>query len=661
MTVDDTARRWPSEASREELLDEFGRLQRRLRELEALAGHEAADTELTSAGLRNSKLFQASPNGIAVTDIETGRCVDVNDVWCATMGYARDEVIGRRVLDLGVWVVPAERQRAIQQLEKQGHLRNFESLMRTKDGRVLTVLSSVEMVMLDGRLRLLGVITDITQRARAEEWFAKAFHANPETMTISTLADGRYLDVNQRFLEYYELSKDRVVGRTARELGLWMDGADRQAIIDAVRRRDSVEGVEVKLRSPSGGVDDFLISAERIEVDGQDAMLVVARDITDWKRAERAWRESEDRFRNAVENAPVGLAFFDEQDRLAVYNEPSRELSSAVDEMIAPGVRFEDMLRDQLDRGMIAEAIGREEDWLAERLARHREPSDPLELTRDGATVEVREHRTADGGFLLIMADITERKRAEKGLREAKEQAEFADRAKTEFLANMSHELRTPLNAIIGFSQMLGLGIHGELNDKQKEQVGYVVKSGEHLLDVINDILDISKIESGRAELLEKDLEVDQIVGSCANMIKAKVDEAQLHMTFQVPPELPRLWGDERMVKQILLNLLSNAVKFTPAGGRITVSVRHRPGDGMGIDVADSGIGIAEHDIPKALSTFGQIDGALNRTHQGTGLGLPLAKALAESHQGGLTIASQPGQGTTAQIWFPAERIRAAD
>jgi len=273
---------------------------------------------------------------------------------------------------------------------------------------------------------------------------------------------------------------------------------------------------------------------------------------------------------------PVGIALYDENDEMIHWNERYRNTNEEIADVAVPGATFESLLRTRVARGTIAGIEGKEEQWIQDRLQRHRNPGGAIALTLSSGEFEVREHKTPDGGTLVIMADVTEQQASDRNLRKAKEQAELADRAKSEFLANMSHELRTPLNAIIGFSQMLGMDLHGELNEKQAEQIGYVVKSGEHLLDLINDILDISKIEAGRAELFEEDIDMDGLIVACIDMVKAKADESALQLTSDIQPGLPPLLGDQRMIKQILLNLLSNAVKFTRSGSM--VKVYGRPG-----------------------------------------------------------------------------------
>ena len=241
----------------------------------------------------------------------------------------------------------------------------------------------------------------------------------------------------------------------------------------------------------------------------------------------------------------------------------------------------------------------------------------------------------------------------------AKEQADFANRSKSEFLANMSHELRTPLNAIIGFAEIIKDQMFGPAGNPQ--YVDYakdIYDSGQLLLSLINDILDMSKIEAGKRALSESNLDIDAIAQSVSRLVAARAVEGRVKVSLHIPADFPMLRGEEKALKQILTNLLTNAVKFTAEGGGVTLSAMIDEQGRMKLCVIDSGIGIAEKDIPVALAPFGQIESALSRKHQGTGLGLPLTKALVELHGGMLYITSELGIGTTVTVLFPKERVQ---
>ena len=236
---------------------------------------------------------------------------------------------------------------------------------------------------------------------------------------------------------------------------------------------------------------------------------------------------------------------------------------------------------------------------------------------------------------------------------------EDANRAKLEFLAKVSHELRTPLNAIIGFSELIIRDVFGPLgNEQYKAYVEDIHASGRHLLDIINDILDFAKAEAGKLVLLESFVDVRDVVDSIMRLLAPRIRDAGIELDDRLSDGLPQLWCDERKLKQMLLNLLTNSVKFTPSGGQIAVDAEVRP-DGFAIRVRDTGVGISEADLARVLQPFMQADNTFSRQKEGTGLGLPLTKAMAEIHGGSLDLQSQAGKGTTVTLIFPQERIGA--
>jgi len=274
------------------------------------------------------------------------------------------------------------------------------------------------------------------------------------------------------------------------------------------------------------------------------------------------------------------------------------------------------------------------------------------ELFRARDELEIRvEERTRK-----LIQEVTERKFIEIELIEAKERAEVASRAKSELMANMSHELRTPLNAIIGFSSTMMSEIFGPLNEKYLEYANDINSSGVHLLELINDILDISTIEAGKLELQEENTNVYEIVSATMQMVNNLAIEGNIHLTSTVDEGLPMLHADKRRLIQILINLLSNAIKFTLPGGKISLTASLDGGDALVFTVTDTGIGMNEEELAMAMSKFGQVDSGLDRKHEGTGLGLPLTKELVELHGGTFNIDSKLGKGSAVTVQFPPER-----
>jgi cell cycle sensor histidine kinase DivJ len=258
-------------------------------------------------------------------------------------------------------------------------------------------------------------------------------------------------------------------------------------------------------------------------------------------------------------------------------------------------------------------------------------------------------------GVLAGTRDISERKAQEAELLRARDEAESASRAKSQFLANMSHELRTPLNAVIGFSEILNRELFGAMGEQRyRDYARLIHESGEHLLNVVNDILDMSKIEAGKFKIVKEPFEVALLVNSCAEIMRHAAEKKEIALSTLVPADLPELVADKRACKQMLLNVISNAIKFTDTGGWVQVSATAEK-DMLVLAVADNGIGISEHDLPKLGNPFVQADTSYDRSYEGAGLGLSVVKGLARLHGGRLEIASKLGHGTTATITLPRE------
>ena len=381
-----------------------------------------------------------------------------------------------------------------------------------------------------------------------------------------------------------------------------------------------------------------------------------SRDIAERKRAEEALRESEARLQAILDYSPTKIHIKDVDGRYVIINRLSEVLFGVTDDeargktshQIFPALKAESFADH--DRLVLEtrQAIEHEEEWL-------REDGVHTFLTVKFPILDAFGNVEGTGA---IGTDITERKRAEKELLAAKEEAELHNRAKSEFLANMSHELRTPLNAIIGFSEMIRRETFGPVGSpKYLEYVADINESGIHLLELINDILDLSKIEAGELELHEQGVDVSRVVRSCLTLIKDRAEAGEIEVKCDSASNLPGLYADERKFKQILINLLSNAIKFTPTGGKVTITSWFNSDDGYVFQISDTGIGIAPEDIPKALTPFRQVDNDMSRRYQGTGLGLPLTSALTELHGGSLDLQSEVGVGTTVTVRFPAERI----
>jgi len=364
------------------------------------------------------------------------------------------------------------------------------------------------------------------------------------------------------------------------------------------------------------------------------------------------------RFLDALDSTSEAVALCDPQGRLVLYNGNfQRAIESVVPGALKPGIEFEAFVREIARQGYYdvpPEDLG---SFVEERLKDHRNPpSRRIHRLRNGRWAQVEEFPTREGGTIVIRRDISEQMEREAELVAAKEQAEVASRAKTEFLANMSHELRTPLNAILGFSEIISGAVLGPVDERYVEYARDIHASGLHLLALISDILDLSKIEAGKAELREEDVHIPDLVRSCMRLVEDRAAGAGIAFSVEVPPHGPIVEADPRKIKQILINLLSNAIKFTPQGGRIAVRAGLGPDGGLCLEVSDTGAGMTPDEIERAVEPFVQLEHVTSRMHEGSGLGLSLVKALAKQHEGEMRIDSVRGKGTRVVVTLPAGR-----
>lgn len=406
--------------------------------------------------------------------------------------------------------------------------------------------------------------------------------------------------------------------------------------------------------------------------DGFTSILGVALDITEARRAKAQAQAAEMRLRDGIESVSDAFALFDRNGRLILSNQAFQDAFGFDDGVVRRGAQ-----KAELDR--IAGLSIKEEHPAAGGRVGTRE----VELN-DGRWLQLSERFTSDQGTVLTAADITvikqqeaERQKSADSLRAMVDQletsretlsllarkyevamtrAEAANQAKSEFLANMSHELRTPLNAINGFSEIMAGEMFGPLGDaRYKGYATDILKSGQHLLSLINDVLDMAKIEAGKLTLHYEDVSLKEICDDAARLMRGKALDAKLSLTVKAA-DLPDVEADHRGLRQVMLNLISNAVKFTPEGGAIVVSVDRHGEDRARIAVTDTGIGIAAEDLGRLARPFEQVEGQHSKTTQGTGLGLALTKSLIELHHGQMVIDSQPGQGTTVSFDIPLRR-----
>jgi PAS domain S-box-containing protein len=524
------------------------------------------------------------------------------------------------------------------------------------------LLETIKTPMFDSDgvlIGVLGIARDISERTRAyellrlsEERFSAAFLSSPDAFSLSRLCDCVFLDINESFIELHGYRLEEIVGKSSLELNLWVNPADRELIVQRLRNTNVVRDQEVQFRHKNGQIQTGLTSSALIVVHGEECLLMFVRDITKRKQIEEQLRLSEEKFSSAFKASPDSVVLSRLSD--GTYLEVNEGFCAIT------GYRQEEVVgKSSPDQNIWVFPEDRQR--LIQELRQHGVVKN-LETQfrcKDGSIITGQVSAsiiTVNGEqcLLTITRDISEWKQYEEKLKQARRGADVANRAKSEFLANMSHEIRTPMNGIIGMMQLLQFT---ELSHEQQEYLKCLEISAKNLLTLLNDILDLSKIESGKIELEQMLFSLRQSIQDVVTTQISLIRQKQLQLTTDLPDELPELlYGDPLRVKQILLNLLGNAIKFTETG-RITIAIRITGCQDnsltLCLSVSDTGIGMTQEELSRIFSPFEQADNSTTRKYGGTGLGLAICRRLVELMGGRIWAVSEPAKGSCFSVELP--------
>ena len=510
----------------------------------------------------------------------------------------------------------------------------------------------------------VGIRADITRLKQTEEALLRSerrfrdFATSASDWFWEMDENLRFSYFSSRFTEITGVLQMQLLGKTRKETGIpdVDEDAWQQHLDDLDAHRPFRNFIHPRASEPG---ETLWLSISGTPVFDDDGRFMGYRgtgsDITQQERTKALLRESEQRLMAMMDHVPAALFLKDREARYLLINRQFRDWFGVDPDAVAGKDVYDLFPAKRADRYAVGDRKILE-NWEV--------TSDEVVIPDPAGNERVytlTKFPIFDGGepagFGGVMNDITERTQADLALRQSENRADMANRAKSEFLANMSHELRTPLNAIIGFAEIIKSDIFGkDGGSRNQEYANDIYQSGLHLLDLINDILDISKIEHGSDAPDNTDINIPHLIDSVLVLVKERAHGANVHLETNFDGGSDMLHADERKLKQILINLMSNSVKFTHAGGQVSLYVRSDREHGFVFEITDTGIGIAPEDIDKALQPFGQIDSDLNRKYAGTGLGLPLAKELAEIHGGTMELHSELDVGTTVIVRFPLER-----
>ena len=619
---------------------------------------EAEDRLRMAAEDRYRNLFDNASDAIVTVDREE-RITSWNPAAEKIFGWFASEVIGKQLSDI---LIPHDKigrkDNIVRSALSGSAVSGVDVIIPNKNGTFLNMSLSVSPIMDASQniIGLSGIMRDITDRKRAEEELLKFRLGIEKSIDAIFITDinGTILYINPAFEKIYGYSTEEALGKTPRIL---KSGLAPQEIYkqfwDTLLAKKIVSG-ELFNKTKDGRILNIEGSVNPIlDKDGRIiGFLAIQRDISERKKVEKHIRESEERYRNIVELSTDMICMADREGNFIFMNDAGYNILEASPEEVIgkPFLIWIHMQDRERTFKKFSEMIHRGIDVF---------DFENRFVSKGGRVINVahnvRVNRNDKGeitGTQGIARDITEHKKAEE-VRNENRSLELASRTKSEFLANMSHELRTPLNSIIGFSELLKMNQSGELGVKQQKYVDNVLTSGKFLLNLINDILDLSKVEAGKIELSFEKMPVHAVIDDTSNLIKESAAKRMIFLKKEFDPALEFIEADPQRFKQILFNLLSNAVKFNKKeGGTVTITTKKK-GFLAVISVADTGIGIKEEDMGRLFREFQQLDSGSSRAYGGTGLGLSISKKLVELHGGEITVKSTEGEGSTFTFSLP--------
>jgi PAS domain S-box-containing protein len=623
-----------------------------------------AEEELTQSKERYQDLFDNTSDLIQSIKAD-GQFIYVNKAWQKVLGYSKDEIANLKVWNIIHPDSLPHCEEVFQRVMSGETVKDVETVFVAKDGRLVVVEGNAQCYFDNGKpLGTQGIFRDITERKQAEEIFQTISLRSPIGMYI--VQDGKFVFTNPQFLSDLGWTEDELLG--ANSLAR-VRSEDREMVRQ--NAIDMLKGIrttpyEYAVASKVGETRWFMETVASIQYRGRRAALGSVLDITERKQNEERLRETRRRFRDLVNLLPLSVTEMDDKYNITFANKKAiddsgytaNEINAAPINPLAIFIPEDrERVNTNIQRILKGETLGRVE-YTQQR--------------RDGSTYPVVTYSAPiikEGkavGLRTVTIDVSEQKKAEKELAEKNRELEEVnarlqevDRLKSIFLSSMSHELRTPLNSIIGFTSLILDGMTGDINEEQREQLNLVKSSSNHLLSLINDVLDISKIEAGKVELSLEEFPLNELLSEVIDILTPAAQKKGIELVAKIDGDI-EVYTDRRRLKQVLINLGGNAVKFTEHGSvRITAGPRkgkgHMPEDSLEVHVIDTGIGIKREDIDKLFAPFQQVDGSLTRRFEGTGLGLHHSKKILNMLGGDIWVKSKYNKGSDFGLILPVK------